>query len=413
MEIELSNGQLRLWQWDIRQKVKVPENVPTVHFKWGSDAVSFDAVDGWVEIPPELTQKAGYILLWTYREDHTLDAARIPVERRPKPSDYVYTPTEVKTWEQLDERIKALEDGGGVAGVSSINGETGHVTITASGIGAATPDEVTSAVNSAWAEAQKKLEPLFDAKQPKGDYITQDGLQSATNAALAQAKASGEFDGAPGAEGPQGPKGDTGATGATGPQGERGPTGDTGPQGPAGAGLDVTGATVGQTVKISAVDTNGVPTAWVPVDMASGGGEKTLTLIADITISDGDAVSFKYTGLGGLTELYFVGGLTNGTIDTSLTATINETKVTNRVIPVKKTAENATWNYWCVARFNGAFWTVIASPEHAGADAQGAFTGMFTTNSVVIGIGEAESIELYTANPAFKPTSGWLKIWGR
>lgn len=36
--------------------------------------------------------------------------------------------------------------------------------------------------------------------------------------------------------------------------------------------LDVTGATVGQTVKISAVDDNGVPTAWVPVDMGSGGG---------------------------------------------------------------------------------------------------------------------------------------------
>lgn len=249
MIIELSNGLSHLYQWDTGQKVKIPGDVPTVHFKWGSDAVSFDAVDGWVEIPPELTQKAGYILLWTYREDHTLDAARIPVERRPKPSDYVYTPTEVKTWEQLDERIKALEDGGGVAGVTSVNGKTGAVELTAEDVGAATPEGVTSAVDA----AAEKL-------QPKGDYITQDGLQSATNAALAQAKASGEFDGAPGAEGPQGPTGDTG---------QQGPAG---PQGPAGAGLDVTGATVGQTVKISAVDDNGVPTAWVPVDMASGGG---------------------------------------------------------------------------------------------------------------------------------------------
>lgn len=249
MIIELSNGLSHLYQWDTGQKVKIPGDVPTVHFKWGSDAVSFDAVDGWVEIPPELTQKAGYILLWTYREDHTLDAARIPVERRPKPSDYVYTPTEVKTWEQLDERIKALEDGGGVAGVTSVNGKTGTVELTAKDVGAATPEDVTSAVKSA-----------TENLQPKGDYITQDGLQSATNAALAQAKASGEFDGAPGAEGPQGPTGDTG---------QQGPAG---PQGPAGAGLDVTGATVGQTVKISAVDDNGVPTAWVPVDMASGGG---------------------------------------------------------------------------------------------------------------------------------------------
>ena len=35
-------------------------------------------------------------------------------------------------------------------------------------------------------------------KQPKGNYLTQDNLQSATDAALAQAKASGEFDGADG-----------------------------------------------------------------------------------------------------------------------------------------------------------------------------------------------------------------------
>lgn len=228
MIIELSNGLDHLYQWDTGQKVKVPGDIPTVHFKWGNDAVSFDAVDGWVEIPPELTQRQGYILLWAYKEDHTLDAARIPVERRPKPADYIYTPTEIKTWESLDKRIEALEKGGGIAGVTSVNGETGNVTITAEGLGA----------------------------------LTENDLQSATNAALAQAKASGEFDGA------QGPKGDPGAAG---------------PTGPAGAGLDVTGATVGQTVKISEIDDNGVPTAWEPVDMTAGG--ETWEKIADVVLT--------------------------------------------------------------------------------------------------------------------------------
>ena len=81
--------------------------------------------------------------------------------------------------------------------------------------------------------------------------------------------------------GPQGPKGDTGATGATGPQGPKGDKGDTGPQGPQGeqgpAGvadisLSVTGATVGQIAKITAVDDSGKPTAWEAVDMPSGSG---------------------------------------------------------------------------------------------------------------------------------------------
>lgn len=293
MIIELSNGLDHLFQWDSGQKIKISDGVPTVHFKWGNDAVPFEVVDGWVEIAPELTQKAGYILLWTYKEDHTLDAARIPVERRPKPADYVYTPTEIKTWEQLDARIEALEKGGGVSGVSSVNGQTGAVEITAKGLGA----------------------------------LTEDDLQRATNAALAQAKASGEFDGAPGAPGTPGTDGysptvtveqtDTGATitatdqtgtttatiknGSPGTPGANGTTphiGDNGnwylgdtdtgkpSQGPAGAGLDVTGATVGQTVKISAVDDNGVPTAWVPVDMASSGEWNT---IVDTTLTESAA----------------------------------------------------------------------------------------------------------------------------
>ena len=39
-----------------------------------------------------------------------------------------------------------------------------------------------------------------------------------------------------------------------------------------GVGMGITGAKVGQIAKITAVDTDGVPTAWSPVDMPSGGG---------------------------------------------------------------------------------------------------------------------------------------------
>lgn len=52
--------------------------------------------------------------------------------------------------------------------------------------------------------------------------------------------------------------------------------GATGLQGPAGApgkdgaGMDITGATVGQIAKITAVDDTGKPTAWEPVDMPAG-----------------------------------------------------------------------------------------------------------------------------------------------
>lgn len=76
------------------------------------------------------------------------------------------------------------------------------------------------------------LQKELDGKQPAGNYLTADTLQAATDAALAQAKATGEFDGE------QGPKGDTGLRGEkgdTGPQGPKGDTGAAGATGPAGA----------------------------------------------------------------------------------------------------------------------------------------------------------------------------------
>lgn len=76
---------------------------------------------------------------------------------------------------------------------------------------------------------------------------------------------------------PKGAKGDKGDTGAAGPQGPAGAPGKDG------AGMGITGATVGQIAKITAVDTEGVPTAWSPVDMPTGGGE-TWEKIAEIEL---------------------------------------------------------------------------------------------------------------------------------
>lgn len=50
-----------------------------------------------------------------------------------------------------------------------------------------------------------------------------------------------------------------------------------------GVGMGITGATVGQIAKISAVDASGVPTAWEPVDMASGGTTQEVKLTAAVS----------------------------------------------------------------------------------------------------------------------------------
>lgn len=245
MKYELSNGENRVYQWDrdITITITEPESVPEVHFRWGGKAVPLAVTNQQVAIPPELMQLPHDIVLWAYTPNHTMDMARIQMETRPKPSDYAYAPTEIKTWEALDERIKALEDGGGVAGVSSVNGKTGAVEITAKGLGA----------------------------------LTEDDLQSATDKALAQAKESGAFDGAPG------------------------------------AGLDVTGAAVGQIVKIAAVDSDGVPTAWSPVYMPSGGsGSETWALVAEITTTENvNSIRATFDACSAVVVEFFWGGVEN------------------------------------------------------------------------------------------------------
>lgn len=132
------------------------------------------------------------------------------------------------------------------------------------------PVEETDPTVPEWAKAETK--PTYTADEVGA--ISKDDLQTATNNALAQAKASGAFDGAPGTPGA---KGDTGAPGKDG------------------AGMDITGATVGQIAKITAVDASGVPTAWIPVDMPSGGGGETWELIKVITIADDAAESNALT----------------------------------------------------------------------------------------------------------------------
>lgn len=135
-----------------------------------------------------------------------------------------------------------------------------------------------------------------------------------------------DLKGAPGENGAPGKPGADGLTPHIGENGNwylgdedtgkpsRGAPGAKGDPGKDGAGMDVTGATVGQIAKISAVDASGVPTGWVAVDMPAGGGEDEWELIntisitepvhaIDITIdSNGDAFSLKkifiYSPLG-------------------------------------------------------------------------------------------------------------------
>lgn len=115
-----------LWQWDYGQRVQL-HDVPVgtaVHFSNAAikpNALKKEAYeDGegvYADIPNVLLQTAGTLTVYIYIEDgdegHTEYRKLFIVRDRERPDDYVYTEDDVKTWEMLEERIKALEESGG------------------------------------------------------------------------------------------------------------------------------------------------------------------------------------------------------------------------------------------------------------------------------------------------------------
>ena len=227
--LDLNDGRDELWQWDNGRTLIVDTDCSQVHFsnKVFGRSIDVNVANGVAIIPDVLLQTDKDLNVWAFvgtaENGYTKISKTFKVNRRNKPADYVFTPPEQTSLEEIKEKIDYLEsiqDPDAIknavddyleknpveAPVQSINGQTGAVELTAKDVGA----------------------------------ISQDNLRGAINEALAQAKASGEFDGPQGPEGAQGPKGDpgeigpAGPTGATGPVGPIGETGDTGPAGPQG-----------------------------------------------------------------------------------------------------------------------------------------------------------------------------------
>lgn len=138
-----------LYQWEVGRKVQIDTyrnmRVDSVHFSNFGDTealvVKPKNENGKIvaDIPNILLQSGKNIVVYSVNiaEDSTetiLDCT-FTVRNRAKPADYVYTETEVLTWESLDKRITALENGGG--GLPILKGTTAEIT----------PTQVAEAVN--------------------------------------------------------------------------------------------------------------------------------------------------------------------------------------------------------------------------------------------------------------------------
>lgn len=181
----LNDGRSELWQWDTGRKLKVDADCTQVHFsnKVYGRSIDVDVVNGVADIPDVLLQSDKEITAWAFvgasYDGFTKISANFKVNKRNKPADYVFTPTDQTTIDEIKAIAQSVRDD---ADAGKFNGKDGYTPI--------------------------KGVDYFDGE--KGERGEQGPI---------------------GLTGPQGPQGETGPVGPQGPVGETGPVGPQGPQG--------------------------------------------------------------------------------------------------------------------------------------------------------------------------------------
>lgn len=114
MNLSILDGRAELWQWDTGIRLVMDEACEAVNISASTFGVSVDvtaAEDGktWVAaVPDEMLQVPGDLICYAVQTTGTgtITAAyrSFRVNRRPKPYGYVATPTEARTWQELDDK---------------------------------------------------------------------------------------------------------------------------------------------------------------------------------------------------------------------------------------------------------------------------------------------------------------------
>ena len=167
--LELNDGRSELWQWDTGRTLIVDTDCSQVHFSnkvFGrSIDVDVNVADGVAIIPDVLLQTDKDLNVWAFsgtaENGYTKISKTFKVNRRNKPADYVFTPPDQTSLEEIKERVSYLEsmqDPGAIknavedyleknpveAPVQSVNGQIGKVELTAKDVGAISQDDLAN-----------------------------------------------------------------------------------------------------------------------------------------------------------------------------------------------------------------------------------------------------------------------------
>lgn len=230
--IKLADGRGNLYQWDTGRQVEC--DAEQVHFSnhhYGT-SIDVDVQNGKATIPNQLLTSAIPLKAWAWVTDsngeYTKEEQIFSVAKRNKPSDYVYTPTEIKTWQDLQNQIGDLSSlttahkDNLVNAINDAAGSGGTV-----GDIAAEDVSYTNAVEG-WNNVKQALDGHYTYLLDYGGAIDDLSKNSHTHSNKSVLDMLSDTDGKLQYNGSNvGLKGDKGDTGATGPQGEPGAAGYT------------------------------------------------------------------------------------------------------------------------------------------------------------------------------------------
>lgn len=187
-----------------------------------------------------------------------------------------------------------------------------------------------------------------------------------------------------------------------------------------GTDMGITGATVGQIAKITSVDASGVPTAWAPVDMPSGGsGGETWELVAEATTTDVvNSMRVTFDACSAVYVEFCWGGVENDLGDIAIYPNTGDTPYAGEkraAAAYVNSSASRKRGMLCV-RMDcrvGTHWTAVSNQKYRG---DGAFGSINADNLMNMDIGVDTNVQYSVINSFYmtirydQPSSGVKSI---
>lgn len=146
---KILDGRTHFYQWDLNRQLIINDStIKEVHFCNRIDECSLvvEVKDGIANVPNSLLMQKFDIRVFAFDGEATKHEEVFKVIARTRPADYVYTEVELVRYEDLSERVNALEEGLGSTVAEEVNKYMEENPVNVDLTGYATEDYVDNAI---------------------------------------------------------------------------------------------------------------------------------------------------------------------------------------------------------------------------------------------------------------------------